>query len=507
MKRIYFLLILFSVCPILNAQTVIDALRYSTESLHGTARYSSMSGAFGALGGDLSAIKINPAGSAVFLNSTSSVSLAVSDKQNETNYFNTNNKANETDFSFNQAGAVFVFDNSNTSSVWSKFSLGLNFDRVANFDDAFFASGQSNTSIDSYFLGFAEGVPLNLLQLQDGESISDLYRFLGETQGVGAQQALLGFQSFIINPSDFDNPDNTSYVSNVAAGLKNQDFSKSSSGYNSKFTINLGTQIKENLYLGVNLNSHIIDYRESTLYFEENVSPGEGVNQIAFRNNLNVDGDGFSAQIGLILKATQSFRFGMTYETPTWYSIFEETTQAIRTTRLEAGETITEEIRPNIINIFEEYTLKTPGKVTASVAYLFGKNGLISVDYHYKDFSNIEFRPSGFPSFRDENAKIEDLLKATSTINVGGEYRIEKLSLRGGFKYEESPYKNTDIMDDLTGFSLGLGYNFGAVKVDLAYARTEQDRLEQFFPNSAFSNAAITNMTENFFSITTNFTF
>lgn len=498
---------LFFVCPNIFAQSIIDALRYSTESLHGTARYSSMSGAFGALGGDLSAIKINPAGSAIFLTSASSVSLSVVDKTNNSNYFNTQNKATETDFNFSQAGAVFVFDNANENSIWKKFSLGLNFDRINNFDDAFFASGQSNSSIDAYFLGYAQGVSLNLLQLQSNETISSLYRFLGENQGFGAQQAFLGFQSFIINPIDFDNPNNSTYVSNVSVGLKNQAFSKSSSGYNSKFTINLGTQINENLFLGVNLNSHIIDYRESTLFFEESLIPQEGVNQIGFRNNLNVDGDGFSAQFGFILRATPSFRIGATYETPTWYSIFEETSQAISTTRLQDDETITEEIFPNVINIFEEYTLKTPGKFSASIAYLFGQKGLISIDYNYKDFSNIEFRPSGILAFNLENRKINNLLKATSSINIGGEYRIDKLSLRGGFKYEESPYKNTDIMDDLTGFSFGFGYNFGAFKVDLAYARTEQDRQEQFFVNSAFSNAANVNTTENFFSLTTNFTF
>jgi len=41
-------------------------LRYSTGETEGTARFKSMSGAFGALGGDMSAVSINPAGSAIF---------------------------------------------------------------------------------------------------------------------------------------------------------------------------------------------------------------------------------------------------------------------------------------------------------------------------------------------------------------------------------------------------------------------------------------------------------
>ena len=45
------------------------AVLFSKDNNAGTARFTAMSGAFGALGGDLSAIKINPAGASVFKNS------------------------------------------------------------------------------------------------------------------------------------------------------------------------------------------------------------------------------------------------------------------------------------------------------------------------------------------------------------------------------------------------------------------------------------------------------
>ena len=38
-----------------NAQSLKDVIRYSTPNLTGTARFTAMGGAFGALGGDLSA--------------------------------------------------------------------------------------------------------------------------------------------------------------------------------------------------------------------------------------------------------------------------------------------------------------------------------------------------------------------------------------------------------------------------------------------------------------------
>ena len=51
------------------AQNVNDVNRFLTTELNGSARYTSMAGAFGALGGDLTALSFNPASSSVFLNS------------------------------------------------------------------------------------------------------------------------------------------------------------------------------------------------------------------------------------------------------------------------------------------------------------------------------------------------------------------------------------------------------------------------------------------------------
>ena len=51
------------------SQTYQDVLRYNSYNHEGTSRFNSMGGAFGALGGDLSSISINPAGSSIFLDS------------------------------------------------------------------------------------------------------------------------------------------------------------------------------------------------------------------------------------------------------------------------------------------------------------------------------------------------------------------------------------------------------------------------------------------------------
>ncbi|MFT5102837.1 MAG: hypothetical protein ACI86C_000483 [Candidatus Latescibacterota bacterium] len=497
MKKISALIIATLSMTIGNAQNITDGLRYAEESLLGTARYTAMSGAFGALGGDFSAMAINPAGSAVFLNNNASISLALIDRENSTRYFNNPNRSFDTDVNVSNAGAVFVFDHPDEASPWKKFTLGVNYNISRNLSDHIFVSGTGNQSIDSFFLEQAQGLPLNLLELQPGESISDLYQYLGETHGVGAQNALLGFQGYIFDPVDGGNPMNTQYVSNIASGAFDHQYSKFSEGYVGKYTFNMAVQYTDNFFFGLNLNSHIIDYSQSTLLLENNNNEGSLVNTVLFENNLAVLGAGFSAQLGGIGKLSENVRVGLSYDTPTWYRISEETTQYLETDRKVDNQVINEIIDPRVLNIYEDYDLRTPGKVGLSAAYIFDQKGLISIDYSYKNYGEIKFGPDNDPVFIEQNNLISNTLAGASSIKVGGEYRFQELSFRAGFRYEESPYEDKDIMGDLEGFSVGIGYNFGNYNFDMAYARAEQTRNQQLYSVGLTDTASIDTVYRN----------
>ncbi len=479
MKKLYFTVMALVVITFSQAQDITDAVRYSTDQLSGTARYRAMSGAFGALGGDLSAISINPAGSAIFLSSAATVTLSYNERQNDTRYFNGVTSNNNSDVYFDQAGAVLVFNSTNENTPWKKFVLGVNYSQNNSFDDSFVAQGSSSNSIDNYFLEYANGVPLDLLETIDNETITDLYLFLGENQGFGAQQAFLGYQGFVINPVDID-PDNTSYTSSLAPGSFDQQYAYIGTGLNGKFAFNFATKYQDFLHLGINLNAHFLNYDRATRLVEQNSNNGSETNEIIFSNNLSTTGNGFSLQLGTIANVTDNIKVGLTYDTPTWYLIEEQTTQRLETFSTEFNER--DIIDPSVINIYPDYRLKTPGKLTGSLAVLFGDHGLISFDYSYKDFSNTELRPSNDPEFAFQNNLISDNLKAASTYKIGGEYRIENWSLRGGYRFEESPYKNEIALGDLNGYSAGFGYDFGSIKADLSYdhsARTDNPQLYQ----------------------------
>ena len=120
-----------------------------------------------------------------------------------------------------------------------------------------------------------------------------------------------------------------------------------------------------------------------------------------------------------------------------------------------------------------------------------------SLDYSVKDYSKTKFKPENETYFSDLNQFMSNTLTTATSLRLGGEYIINQFSLRGGYRYEQSPYEDDEIVGDLTGFSLGLGYNFGNTKLDLAYDRAQQDRNQSLYNVGLTDRANINNTTSN----------
>ena len=485
MKKYILLLITIITVNIIQAQEIRDALRYSQENLNGTARFRAMSGAFGALGGDLSSINVNPAGSAIFANNQLGFTLNNTSINNNSNFFDNTTNVKDSSFDLNQAGGVFVFKNQNKLNNWKKFSVAINFENTNVLNNSIYSAGTNpSNSIANYFLSYANGVPLNVLEDSNYDEL-----------GHGAQQAFLGYQGYIINPVN-NNSTNTNYTSNVpAGGSYYQENTITAKGYNGKLSFNAATSFKDKLYIGVNLNSHFVDFRQSSRFYEDNeapLTPDYTVSRVQFDNDLYTYGTGFSFQLGAIAKLSKELRLGIAFESPTWLRLNDEFTQKLIGVSANTSEELAPDVvNPNTTNYYEPYKLQTPSKWTGSMAYVFGKKGLISVDYAIKDYSSIQFKPNSDPYYRTLNNKMNGLLNSASELRLGAEYKIEAWSLRGGYRLEQSPYKNKTTIGDLTGYSGGIGYNFGGTKLDLSYATFKRATQQGFFEQGLTDGAAI----------------
>ncbi|MEZ4968941.1 MAG: hypothetical protein R2814_04630 [Flavobacteriaceae bacterium] len=137
MKRNYTFILLL-LCAFASAQNINDVLRLGGEGSYGTARFQGLNGAFGALGGDLSSLNTNPAGSAVFNNSLLSLTGSNYNVKNDSRYFNGSSSVSLNSLDLNQVGGVFVFKSTSSGSPWKKLALAFNYDMIKNFDDDLF---------------------------------------------------------------------------------------------------------------------------------------------------------------------------------------------------------------------------------------------------------------------------------------------------------------------------------------------------------------------------------
>lgn len=481
MKKYIIIIITAMSFSAVESQNISDALIYANDNMSGTARFRAMGGAFGALGGDFSSIQVNPAGSAVFSNNQVGISLTNYNTKNKSEYYGSKSSDDNISFDINQAGGVLVFQNYDEASKWKKFVLAVDYENTSNLDNSVFSMGiNPNQSVASYFLSYA-----NPGLYGTNIPVSTLSNSFYEDLDIRNQQAFLGYQGYIINV-DPNNPSNNTYVANVSTGDFYQDNYIETNGYNGKASFNFGVQYTDKYYFGLNLNSHFTDFERTTSFYEENDnSTTTGLRDLTFENYQHTYGNGFSFQLGALAKLTPELRAGLSYESPTWYRLNDERQQLLTTTGYNYGNPAIPglsdvTVDSDFILVYPTYKLQTPSKWTGSLAYVFGKKGLISIDYSIKDYSNTKFKPND-SFFRPLNNEINALLSTAGELRVGGEYRIKEWSLRGGYRYEQSPYKNKKTMGDLSGLSTGFGYNFGSTKLDMSYSYSQRKSQQGFF--------------------------
>ena len=77
--------------------------------------------------------------------------------------------------------------------------------------------------------------------------------------------------------------------------------------------------------------------------------------------------------------------------------------------------------------------------------------------------------------------KISIIFIKPSQFKVGAEWRIDNVSLRGGYSYEESPYQDTIDTDNIIGYSFGIGFKMkGGIKLDIAYQNSTNTDVYNF---------------------------
>ncbi|MFY9243195.1 MAG: outer membrane protein transport protein [Polaribacter sp.] len=455
MKRFFIIAALFAATVTSFSQSLGYqdlGILFSQSDNNGSARYTAMSGAFGALGGDISSINVNPAGLSVFNNSMFSGSFNSRSSDINTNYYGNSITTQDQFINLSQLGAVLVFDSSYNTD-WTKFAIGLNYRITKDFNDGFLAQGNS------------------------------------------------GVATFTEYPLDTNNP---ALIYDIA---DEQRFNNTFRGEISEFNVAFSSVYQNKLHLGLGFNFYDLNFsQQSTLTeFNSDVN-GNELDAFLYQENFTT-GAGFSLNAGFIYKAHENFRFGLSYQTPTWFTELIEDTNIVNNDGF-FGDTEILVSNDNLIydntsgGFFPSqsliYRLKTPSKITASGAFIFGKMGLISIDYSNKNFKRIKLSGA---DFSQENQSFQDNFRNTHNFNIGTEWRFDRFSIRGGYVFEQSPDIAALDSDNIKGYSLGGGYNFGNFKLDFSYSDNSRTAPYNFY--SGFNvNAANLTLDNRIFTAT-----
>lgn len=466
-----------------TAQNYTDALRFSRMQYLGTARFNAMGGSFGALGGDLSAISINPAATGVYRNSEFTFTSALSIRDNESTYngsFSEDSKAN-----FNIGNIGYVGSYRGNPNGWKNYSFAIGHNRINNFHNNQRISGKSldqSSIIDDY---------VNLL--------NDNQIDIAVVEGYGNNQTVFGptqaYWLYLLNP--VTNNQYEREISNTSAIEQLESIEQS--GHQSETFVSFGGNYLDRLYIGANLSLQTMRF-ESNRLFEENyiysdpatASDSLGVNYTE-ENNLLMQGNGFNLKLGAIFKVNESIRIGAAIHAPTFYNISEEYTFDASSAFSEG--TVYEE--ETVINNWN-YKLRTPMRYMTSLAYVFKNIGLLNIEYEYVDYSEAKFNDKRRyeADYSESNLGIRNTLKNTHNLRLGAEVRADPFVVRAGFRYEDNPFQSSQLEfkpdERRNTYSLGAGFRSENFNIDLSYMLSDWQSVRPLY-QSVTSEALVDN--------------
>jgi hypothetical protein len=453
-----------------NAQNEIDALRYSRNDIVGTARFSAMAGAYGALGADFTTLSYNPAGIGFYQFSKLSFTPSFGNMI-ATSYFGGGRNEDEK-YHSNFSNFGYVVSSPKSGNEWKRLNLAFGYNRTANYKKRIFISGENtNTSMIDNFVANAQG-----------NTIGNLNSFT----------ELLAWNTYLFDP--LDTIDNGNYISNLSSSLsKKQEKVINSSGSAGEYVFSVGTSYEDRIYLGATIGMPSIDYYEKSTYTEsEFADTAAHLQSFDYSEELTTTGRGFNLKVGVIARLNDWVRLGGAFHSSTYYDMEDEYSTAITAVW---NDTLGTMFDPSPFGYFN-YELKTPWKAIGSIAINIKKKGLITADIEIIDYASAKFNSDTY-KFSDENAVINSLYTKATNIRLGGEMKYKPFRIRAGYALYGSPYKdNTEL--DRKSYTFGLGVDKGHFMVDFAYVFSEGSDEHFMYSADLVDAANITTTSYNF---------
>ncbi len=474
------------------AQTATDAYQISQGDLKGTARFMSMGGAFTALGGDPSVLPQNPAGLGVYRNSEVNATMDINVQSVKTTGISTD----QTKVTCPNISYIGAYNLGN--GVMNYFNWGISYGRLTSFDAKY--NGRidgTNASLTNYVANYTAAEQWTPSQLNGYGNNDPFY----DTRA--PWMSILLYNAYAINPGT---KDGTDYVGlyNGTPGMSTFDVEQK--GYVDQYNISFGGNFSNVVYWGINFGITDIDYKNWTYYtetFEDatiaNASATgrtNGLGQFGIESYKHISGTGFNFGAGVILRPIPQLRFGVSIKTPTYYNLdynaYAQTNYnyEIRNAGNRRGYYPTNDTYG--ADDYFSFKCSTPLELNLGLATVLANRAIVSVDYEYKPYQNMNVKDDDGITYNDVKGDIKTYYKAQNIVRAGVEYRVTpQVSLRLGYAYESSPvtdvFKNCDTPVYTSGpddtetqasyivpkstqyITCGLGWHYKSFYADAAY--------------------------------------
>jgi len=442
------------------AQGSDDAYRFSQTFYQGTAKALGMGNALGAVGGDMTAICINPAGMGLYRSDEITFSLDLLDNLHHSSYYGETANANKFRLTLPNFGYVNAKQRSNYRKLrFTQFGIGLT--RTNDFNLHTYAKGTNPTSsrIDNY------------LQQIDGLSPTDI-------ENCFPMDIYPAWETYLIDI--FQDSIGDYYSSPVPQGGIRQSQENAFKGRSEEWTFAGSMNFSERFFIGASVGLQHVK-RVGTRTFEESMPEDESAhvgtdfNQWSYTEEISTKGMGLNVKLGFIYHANRWLRLGAAFHSPTLYK-FDESWQT--ETESQINWITRKYISPES---HYEYNFISPLKAMGSLAFVIGQQGLVSLDAEYTNFGAARFKEAISDMDNEDvhiyynsvNANIKANYSHTLNFRLGTEWRLQSCYLRLGAGYYGSPYGIGKTDGSTKKVAVGIGLPVSEITTfDFAYELT-----------------------------------
>ncbi len=337
-----------------------DRMHFADTELQGTARYVGMSGAMAALGGDVSAVKDNPAALGVFRRSELSISIdgTIHGNLTENNIYTRNR------ISMPQIAGVLRFGNPNKQKGIIFHNIILQYSRLNSYYQNTSVSGNTPFSQTDWMATSANRQGIRPADIEAEEAFNN--ENLSWLTLCGAAGGLIQYDA-----------DQRQWLSITNAPV-NASLNVREGGSLDEYSAGWGFNVSNQFYWGLTANMRSLSYEKITNYEEEFNDEAQNYH---LKTTFVATGLGFNAATGIIYRPTNWLRLGASFQTPTFMTVAMRNYANLSSYTANLPETIISTPENSIGTYGYDYML--PMRAVAGLAFQVNNIGLISLEYDY----------------------------------------------------------------------------------------------------------------------------